>query len=62
MKVQAIFAFALLFPRGVAAVECVISKGGVHGFGREGIDPDIPEIARRTVEFFERHLAAPETR
>ncbi|QGJ71965.1 Acetyl esterase/lipase [Planctomycetales bacterium 10988] len=37
-------------------VECVISKGAKHGFGRKKIDPPISEINRRTVDFFVKYL------
>lgn len=37
-------------------IECVISKGADHGFGGDGIDPDIAEINRRTVAFFLKYL------
>lgn len=40
-------------------VECVISKGAGHGFAGENIDPAIPEINRRTVDFFLKYLTAP---
>ena len=40
-------------------VECVISKGAGHGFSGEGIEPTIPEINQRTVDFFLKYLGAP---
>ncbi len=37
-------------------VECVISKGATHGFGRGEIDPTIAEINLRTLQFFLKYL------
>lgn len=37
-------------------VDCVISKGATHGFGRGDIEPPIVEINQRTVEFFLKYL------
>jgi acetyl esterase/lipase len=40
-------------------VECVISKGAGHGFSGERIDPTIPEINQRTVDFLLKYLGTP---
>jgi acetyl esterase/lipase len=43
--------------RGIP-VECLISHGAGHGFAGDDADPPVPEISRRTVEFFVKYLTA----